>query len=128
MNLIKKFLEVKIIRFFIVGGLNALFGYGIFSCFIYIGFHYSLAGFCGTILGILFNFKTTGVIVFRSDDNSLIFRFFCVYGISYILSTFVLFLFHYFGLTNDFIGGAIILLPMAVITFLMMKNFVFKTK
>ena len=42
--------------FLIIGGLNTLFGYGIFTFFIFINFHYTVAMMFSTIIGIIFNF------------------------------------------------------------------------
>jgi len=43
MSVAKKILERRFIRFLLVGGVNTLFGYGVFVSLIYIGLHYSLA-------------------------------------------------------------------------------------
>ena len=79
----------------------------------------------GTILGILFNFKTTGVIVFNSRDNSLIFKFFGVYGVVYVLNVLGLYLFSLAGV-GAYISGALLILPMACVAFVLNKKFVFK--
>ena len=59
----------KFIKFLFVGGVNTVFGYSIFALFLFLGMHYAVATLFATILGILFNFKTTGVIVFNNKDN-----------------------------------------------------------
>jgi len=109
--------------FLLVGGLNTLFGYGIFAVFIYFNFHYSLAAALSTVLGILFNFKTTGSLVFKSKDNKLLIKFVGVYLIAYIIN--VLFL----GILNiymsNYLAGAIIILPLSFFSFILMKKFVF---
>ncbi len=127
MNLIlftKKLLHNKIVRFFLVSGLNTIFGYGLFALLIYLGLHYTLACFIGTIAGILFNFKTIGTIVFKNNKNSRIFRFFGVYGITYLCGTGALALFIYFGV-NVYIGGVILLLPMGLFAYTLNHFFVF---
>ncbi|MFA5062286.1 MAG: GtrA family protein [Patescibacteria group bacterium] len=115
----------QFIRFLIVGGINTLFGYGVFALLLFVGLHYALAAFLGTILGILFNFKTTGVIVFNSHNNWLIFKFFGVYGVTYILNVLGLYLFS-LAQISAYIGGAILILPMAFVAFFLNKRFVFK--
>ena len=60
-NLIKKH---KFVRFLLVGVLNTLFGYFSFATLIIIGLDYKLAALLATIIGVLFNFQTTGRLVF----------------------------------------------------------------
>jgi putative flippase GtrA len=119
-------LDHQFIKFLFVGGLNTLFGYGIFALFLALGLHYSLAALLGTLLGILFNFKTYGTLVFRNSDNRLLFKFLGVYGTTYLLtvaSIAVLKIFH----LSAFAAGAIVALPMALISFALNRRYVFKT-
>lgn len=117
--------DKKFIRFLFVGALNTLFGYLVYALFIFLGLHYSLAVFCSTILGILFNFKTIGVIVFNNNNNRLIFRFFAVYGINYILNVAGLTLLKFMGSDNMYINGLFLVLPLALLSFLLNKKYVF---
>jgi len=113
------------IRFLFVGGLNTLFGYGAFAFFLTLHVHYSLAELLSTLLGILFNFKTYGALVFRNSDNRLLFKFLGVYGTTYLLavsSIAVLKSFH----MSAFVAGAILAVPMALISFLLNRKFVFR--
>ena len=112
-------------RFLFVGGINVLFGYGVFALFIFLKMHYSLASFLATVLGVLFNFNTTGYIVFKNKDYKLILHFFGVYTVTYFLGVGFLAIFNYFKVSN-YIAGAILLFPMAIVAFLLNKNFVFK--
>lgn len=114
----------KFVKFLFVGGLNTLFGYSIYSLFLFFGFHYALASLLGTVLGILFNFKTTGFFVFKNKDNTLVGRFFVVYLFVYIINVGFLRLFEFFNI-NLYIAGFVLLLPMALLSFFLMKRFVF---
>ena len=114
------------IRFIFVGGINTLFGYGIFALFIFLKFNYTLAALFTTILGVLFNFKTVGLIVFKNKSNILIIKFICVYSLSYLLYIGLLSIFNYFKISN-YIAGAILILPLSVFSFILNKIFVFKT-
>ena len=115
----------KFVKFLFVGGLNTAFGYFIYSLFLYIGFHYALASLFATILGVLFNFKTTGIFVFQSRDNKLLVSFFMVYAVVYGLNIVCLKVFDLFNI-NLYMAGLVLLLPMAVVSFILMKRFVFK--
>ncbi len=115
----------KFVRFLFVGGINTLFGYGVFALLIFLRFHYAIAALFATILSVLFNFKTTGRLVFGNNDNRLIFKFIGVYSIIYILNIGVLKVFKFYEV-NMYLAGALVLLPLAVIAFLLNKKFVFR--
>ena len=112
-------------RFIAVGILNTIVGYSLFAFFIYTGLHYMLASLFATILGVLFNFHSIGKIVFKQHDYKLIFRFFSVYGITYLLG--IIFLYFFDTLDVDmYLAGFLLLIPMAVISFLLNRYFVFR--
>ena len=53
----------KFARFLLVGVLNTLFSYFLYGTLILIGLDYKYAVLLVTILGVLFNFQTTGRLV-----------------------------------------------------------------
>lgn len=116
----------KFIRFIIVGVLNTIVGYSLFTFFIFLNIHYSLAVLFSTILGVLFNFKSIGKLVFESSDNSLIYRFVGVYTIIYLLNITGLWLFELNGFTNMYLNGFILIFPLAIVSFVLNKKYVFK--
>lgn len=117
-------LDYQFVKFLFVGGINTAVGYGLFAFFLFLKFHYALAVLFATIVGICFNFKTTGSIVFKNSDNKLIFKFFGVYAITCTLNTLCLKVFNAFHF-NLYIAGLILVFPMAMVSFLLMKKFVF---
>jgi len=121
---LNKFLKNKLVRFFIVSGINTAFGYGLFALLIFLGVIYPIALFIGTIAGILFNFKTIGVLVFENPNNKLIFKFFGVYGIVYLFNLGGLTLLKHFGV-DSYTGGALLLIPAGLLAFFLNKIFVF---
>jgi len=121
------FLDRQFHRFLAVGVLNTMVGYGLFSLFIFLGFHYTLAVLFSTILGVLFNFHSIGRLVFGRHEYRLLARFFGVYGVTYILNVSFLGLFALFGI-NMYLAGALLLAPMAIISFLLNKYHVFGKK
>lgn len=112
-------------RYLLVGVINTAFGYSVFALFVLLHLHYAVAAFLSTVLGILFNFKTTGVIVFKSRDNRLILRFSCVYGVTFVLGIAVLKAFKALGV-HVLVTAAVMALPMAALSFLLMRRFVFE--
>ncbi len=118
----------RLLKFIIVGILNTAFGYSLFALFIFLNMHYSLAVFLSTVLGVLFNFKTIGKLVFDSHDNSSIFRFIAVYVLLYLINISCLWFFKISGFENMYINGFVLLIPLALISFILNKKFVFKGK
>jgi putative flippase GtrA len=115
----------QFVKFLFVGIINSIFGYSCFAMLLYAGLHYALALFLATFAGVLFNFKSIGALVFKSYNNDLIFRFFGAYSFIYIINTIGISAFSRVGL-SPYVGGAILLLPMALLGFLINKRFVFK--
>ena len=111
-------------RFLIVGLLNSLFGYSIFALFLYIGLHYTIATLTATILGVLFNFKTIGMLVFNNAKNSLIVKFIFVYTVTYLINIACLKVFSMLSI-DLYLAGFLMLAPIALLTFVMNKRFVF---
>jgi putative flippase GtrA len=108
----------------VVGVVNSVFGYSVYALFIFFNFHYLVASLFSTILGVLFNFKTTGIFVFKSRNNNLIYKFVGVYIIVYLLNILLLKIFSVLHL-NLYVAGAMALLPVAVISFTLNKKYVF---
>ena len=115
------------VRYLIVGLFNTAVGYSLYAVFIFFGIHYSLAVLLSTVLGVLVNFKTIGAIVFRNDNSRLIFRFVAVYMLTYILNVMGLRILKQFSF-DMYLAGAIMLVPMAIISFMLHNTFVFRTK
>ena len=118
-------IDWKFIKFLFVGALNTLFGYGAFALLIFCGLYYPLANFFSIIMGIIFNFFTTGYLVFANSDIRLLKKFCVVYALNWLLNTFIMWICEQSGYTNFYVIGAILLLPMAMLSFTLMKYFVF---
>ena len=117
----------KFMKFLFVGALNTAFGYSVYALFVTLHASHNIALTIQYILGVLWNFKTTGVIVFKNHDNSRIIRFFMSYVITYSINLVCLNFLVHFGL-GKYISQAVMVLPMAVLSFLIFKTFVFKEK
>ena len=118
----------KFIKFLVIGFINTLFSYIIFFFGILYGLHYSLATLIALILGILFNFYTYGNFVYNNNNTRLITHFFVIYGIIYIINISIQTLLHLIGIKNDYITGGLTILPLAVLSYILMNNYVFKKK
>jgi putative flippase GtrA len=118
-------IDTRFFKFLAVGVLNTAFGYSIYALLIFMGIEVSLAILIGTIIGVLFNFKTTGQLVFGSRDNRKLVRFVGVYAILYVLNVAGVKLLIALGL-NSYAAGAVLLAPMAMLSFLLNRRLVFQ--
>ena len=114
----------RFLTFLVVGGLNALVGYGIFAALILLGLPTPAAVVLGTILGVLFNFLSTGRLVFRNSAPGLLPRFLAVYAVQMGLNVAALELLERAGV-HPLVGGALLLPPLAVFTYVAMRRFVY---
>lgn len=126
-NVVKAVWKHEPVRFIVVGAVNTLFGFSSYALLVFIGVQYQLAITIATIAGILFNFRTTGTLVFRNTAKSLIIRFAAVYGFTYLLNMGLVTSFVNMGI-GEIISGALALPVVVVVTFILQKTLVFKSK
>ena len=119
--------KVRFVKYIAVGVLNTLNGYFLFALFIFLGLHFSVASLLATVLGVLFNFKTYGTLVFKSHDNRLIFRFVAVYVFTYLLGLLFLKMFAMIDVSM-YVAGLILLIPFACLTYVLLNRYVFINK
>lgn len=120
-------MKKELFKFLLVGGLNTLFGYSLFAILLYLNFHYTVAVLFATVVGAVFNFFTIGRFVFANNETQLIFRFMSVYVVVYLFNISGLWFFEYIKF-DLYIGGALLVLPLALISFFLNKYFVFTSK
>lgn len=132
-RIIKIFIKVfskQFIRFVFVAALNTAFGWCVFAMLRFLlGLTtlkdpYVLAAFLGTIISVLFNFKTYGTIVFKNGDNRLIFKFLIVCAITYFINIFGIKVLENIGIDN-YVASAIMCVPVGLLNFLFNKVFTY---
>lgn len=129
-GIIQKYYELvgnQFVRFVLVGGINTLFGVGVYCMAIFIGLPYFIATLVSNVLGVLFNFFTTGRLVFRNSDPRLIFRFVACYIAIYFINTAVVKLFIEAGL-NSYWAGILATPVVALCSYSLLKYFVYRKK
>jgi putative flippase GtrA len=113
-------------RFMIVGLLNTAFGYGIYAASLLTGLVPELALLITFATAMIFNFMTTGRLVFRSTGirrfPKFAFAYLLIYGINVFALRGVLDL----GF-RPLIAQLIVLPPIVTCTFVIMKLFVFRS-
>ncbi|WP_443082171.1 GtrA family protein [Sulfurospirillum sp. 1612] len=122
---VKYMFNHQVMRFLIVGVMNTIVYYTLYSLFLFLGFDYKISVALATILGVLFNFKSFGKYVFYNDDTRLIFKFIGVYIVLFCLNLLLIKLFHIL-IENYYIAGFLAIFPCAVASFYLNREFVFK--
>ena len=115
----------ELYRYIFIGGINTVFGYGIFAFFLFFDFHYSVAILMATILGIAFNFQTYGKFVFKNHSQRLIIKFILVYLLIYVVNVLLVSLTDLF-ISNLYLSGVMMTLPIAYLGYILNKRFVWK--
>ena len=129
--LIKRFLfeiqKNEFLRFLVVGAVNTLFGFFVYSLFIYYDVEVWLALLGGTIAGLVFNFFTTGGYVFRDISLGKVPGFMIchlvIYGINLSAIKYIS------GWVGDkTIAQFILIIPMALLSYFLLTRLVFSRK
>ena len=114
----------RLARFLVVGVVNTAFGYAVLLAALALVRNLTAALAITTVLGVLFNFVSTGRLVFRSTSPGRLWRFACVYGLIFVYNDVVLHALERVGVAPRF--GGLIALPGAVaISYLLNRSFVF---
>ena len=110
--------------FLIVGSINTLFSYIIYSIFLYAGLDYKLSALLSTILGVFFSFKMLGSFVFHISNGRLIYKFLLAYSLIYFINiTIIKFVNNI--VHNYYISGVFSIVVCAAVSFFLNKYFVF---
>lgn len=131
-KLLKSCLTPQFIRFVFVAALNTAFGWCVYALLLLLMNYLELdkpfvwASLLGTIISVLFNFKTYGHIVFKNKSNKLIFKFILVYTFNYFLNIGGIALLEILGI-NNYLAGAITAVPVGLIGYILNKYFVYNT-
>ncbi len=111
-----------VLRFGVVGLLNAAFGYVVFALLIWLGAWTGAALVLAAAAGILFNFQTSRRLVFRSRGDVV--RFVAVYIVVLTVNWGALYALRRYGMP-DLVVQAILTLPVAAISFVGQRRYVF---
>lgn len=133
--LFAKVFTPQFIRFILTAILNTLFGLFINYLFLYIFEHllkvphaYVVSNFLATIVSILFNFKTYGILVFKNKDNKLLFRFLLVTSFTYLLNIGGIALLEHLGSHNNYLNLTLMAIPVGLLNYVLNKHFVYTNK
>jgi len=114
----------RFVRFLAVGVMNTAFGYGVFALLTWAGLPYPLAIAGATIVGIAFNFASTGRLVFGDSGVHRLPRFVLAYAVVYGFNVAAVAGLLSLGL-DVYVANAIAVVPAAGLSFLLLSRFVF---
>ena len=117
---------IQFVKFVFVGLLNTLFGYAVFAALIYAGVPAMPALVLTYVVGVLFNFVTTGRLVFSRSRASLA-RFIAAYVVIYFFNLALFKTVEAFG-AGALVSQAVCLPIVAVFSFLLFKFQVFRDR
>jgi putative flippase GtrA len=123
----RQIISTQFLKFLVVGGLNTVFGYLLFAGLIWAGLHYSVALFLATCIGVLFNFKTTGALVFKNSCHTLLVKYVALYIGIYFFNLGLMKILHLF-LNNFYVVGLLTILPCALLSYFFSKKYIFVKK
>lgn len=117
--------ERKFVKYLFVGFMNTVFSYIIYAVVVTIVEKATLSLAISYVISVLFNFQTTGRIVFKNKDNSLIVKFVLSYLTTFFINRYALdTLVNTIGV-DKYLSQAILVFPIAMVSFLLLKYFVF---
>jgi putative flippase GtrA len=111
-------------RFALVGVLITLVGYAIFCAALGATGHAASAAAASTALGVVFNFRSIGWLVFGSSDLRLVGRFTLLYVLLFSLNVGALQIAQGLGVAPA-LAQAVLIAPLAGLSFLLNRSFVF---
>lgn len=136
----------RFLRFVLVGGVNAIFGYGVYGLALYAGLALPVSLALANVAGILFNFVTSGRFVWDDRDLRKFPRFVAAYGLAWVVGTLLIALVSSLGparlldpfpelreLANrhrptaldEFVAGVLLLPISALVTYGLLARFVY---
>jgi putative flippase GtrA len=127
LGLIANLMSHRFVKFLGVGGLNTLFGFAVYTLFALTELSTFMVLIVSTLAAITFNFFTTGGLVFRDLGLARVPRFLISYAVIFVINLKLI------EWVSPLYGGrilamAIIVLPMALISYFIQAWFVFRVR
>lgn len=118
---LSKATRIQFIAFLCVGTINTLFGYSIFTFFIFLNTPYYLALLFATLLGLVFNFITTGRIVFKNKCLNVFSKFITINLPLYFINIILIKISNKY-IDNFYISGLLMMSLTAILAFYLNKK------
>lgn len=125
---LKRFgLDWSAVRFVITGGINAVFGYGVFALFVWLGLLAEIALLISVLATFLFSFVTYGRVVFYGILSANSFLRYIAKGVDFYLANAALLHVMTRSGMSAYLAQLVLIAPMSVTSFFVLRHFVFAT-
>ena len=114
----------EVVRFLFVGILNSLFGYFVYAVTLYFSDQLTISLLVATVVGVLFNYKSTGSLVFRHNGESRLLKFVVVYSVIFVGNASLLYFLVSAG-WDKYLSQLFLTPVAAIFSFFLFKSFVF---
>lgn len=111
-----------LLRFLAVGVVNTAFGIGVYWLLLYTGLAYPWASLLSLLVGIVFSFNSHRLAVFKTGGD--FFRYVSVWASIYFVNIELISIIR--EDTGDYVAGIAVLPVNVVLSFILMKRFVFR--
>ncbi len=118
-------LQGQSVRYILIGILNTAFSFGCYSLFIFLGLTVPIASLIALVLGVFFSFVTQGTLVFRNASGVALIKFIVTWAMMYCLHVLIVQSLMSYGI-NPYLGGVVAMCVTTVISFFLMRDFVFR--
>lgn len=123
--IVQRLRDRQFIRFLVAGCINTLFGYGVFSLLVLAGLGPDISLLVATVAGVLFNYFTTGKIVFAARGWGRLPWFAAVYSLTFLTNLLSLRGLIAAGMPS-LLAQAVLLPVIVVLSFVLNKFLVFR--
>jgi len=124
-RLVTRLRRSTLARFIAVGGLNTAFSYLLYAGLVLAGIDYRVALTICSVVTIVWNFNTTGRLVFGNRRPALIFKFVAGYGLIYLVNLGLVILLAGFGV-GELARQAVALPVIVLCSFALNRGWVFR--
>lgn len=115
---------LQLLRYYIAGIVNLLFGYALFAALVWLGLQVFVAQAVGYVLGVIFNYVTYSSIAFNDKQGNKG-SFVLSYIVNYLLSVCLLWAaMKLFG--GPYIAGLAVTIAVSLINYFILKRWVFR--
>lgn len=123
----EKIISLKQARFLFVGLINTIVGYSIYALLIFLNVPYLTALFGATLTGVVFNYFSIGLMVFKSQGGLTVFvKFFLAYGIVYFVNAIGLKVLIVYFQIGPYLGQFICVPISVILSWILMNYWVYK--
>lgn len=124
--MLRRFWNVRFLRFLVVGGFNTAFNYGVYALSIFLGAGHVIAATISFVVGIVVSFTTHGRIVFEKEGRGGFVPFVLAWLFIYGVYVFVLDLLVRRAGVNEYLAGLLMLPFTVVLSFVVLRFVVFR--